>query len=179
MNVPSPICNEPSLGELCPSLTTAVKSENKMSWEEMNLSVSKKRSVIFYVYLFCFPFRGEWGETQWVFLTYRRCEIQTGVTVGTTKALKGCWGKQRMLREGPAAQQTLQKGTWAQFTFIRHGVCHDGLVRDRELHSLLSSWMQACWGLGSGKGLLLFGCALWFIVVVVVIHLGSPWLKAS
>lgn len=38
---------------------TAVKSENKMSWEEMNSSVSKKISVIFYVCLFCLPLQGE------------------------------------------------------------------------------------------------------------------------
>lgn len=169
MNVPSPICNEPSLGECCPSLMTAVKSENKMSWEEMNLSVSKKISVIFYVYLFCLPFRGKWGETQWVFLTYRRCEIQTGVTVGTTKAVMSYWRKQRIPKEGPRAQACTAEEHLGQenfpplwFTFFSHRVCCDGLVRELELHSPLGSWVQACWRLGNGGG-----CGLSFCVLLL------------
>lgn len=53
---------------------------------------------------FAFPFRGKWGETQWVFLTYRRCEIPTGVTVRTTKAAIGCWRKLRIPKEDQGAQ---------------------------------------------------------------------------
>lgn len=102
---------------------------------------------------FAFPFRGKWGETQWVFLTHKRCEIPTGVTVGTTKAVMSCWRKQRIPKERQGAQPA-QRRSFLRVASLSSAVV--GSMRgQKENRSSTASSVSECrlvgvWEVGEG-----------------------------